>query len=700
MITGFRFEVGFIFFTRLLALFATLMLITNSMLIVAAEPVTFEFSTEEKTIGDIKPPFIDFSSEASPLVPAKEVIRRYRLLFNTTADPVIRVDALLRITALEQRFGSDQELSEADEIQMHRRALASFEQLMSSADPVYPVDMLLYQSARSQDALGQREKAIASLKRLVGQFPRSDFATESWFRLAEFAFSEGEYRAAEKAYQKVLSAGVGTRFHSKAGFMLGWSVFKQGRQDEALARFTQFLDLMYADNADFDQLEGINLQTVQDTLRIMSIVFSYSEHGDPIDQLFSSVGRKPYADRLYRNLSDFYLNQERYEDSVTVNRNFIERNPGNNAAPLFAVKIIDTYKAARFSQQVWDEKRLFVQNYGLRSGFLLEAGEERRGNITPSLKAYLNDLSHLDFVAAQSAKKADARNQLYLRAAEYYEEYADLDSGAEDAGEKLHLAAEGYFRAGKFEKAAQVYYRSAYLVAKHKDSHESGYSALVALDRLAANEQTGDSANESRQIKYALKFAESFPKDKRTPQVLSVAANDLLSGGNYLRAADVARRIVEIGSQDDNVLKAAWLVQGQAQFEMGEFGQSEKALLAALKLISKKDQQYVTVTEQIAAAIYKAAEIANKRGQWQQAVEDYLRIEKIAPDSPIRINARYDAAAELLNRKEWKRAIPVLVEFRQDFPEHVLTQSISEKLIVAYLNSEQDLYAADELERV
>jgi tetratricopeptide (TPR) repeat protein len=70
------------------------------------------------------------------------------------------------------------------------------------------------------------------------------------------------------------------------------------------------------------------------------------------------------------------------------------------------------------------------------------------------------------------------------------------------------------------------------------------------------------------------------------------------------------------------------------------------------------------------------------------------------PESPFKINGRYDAGTVLLELKAWGEAITTLVDFRDDYPKHKLTKEVSIKLALAYEGNGQLDKAAAELQRV
>ncbi len=82
------------------------------------------------------------------------------------------------------------------------------------------------------------------------------------------------------------------------------------------------------------------------------------------------------------------------------------------------------------------------------------------------------------------------------------------------------------------------------------------------------------------------------------------------------------------------------------------------------------------------------------------AVQDFLRVAAVAPASPIRAKAEFDAATLLLQDQQWTSAATVLEGFRATYPAHELAADVDRKLAVAYVESGQQAKAAGEFERV
>ncbi len=112
------------------------------------------------------------------------------------------------------------------------------------------------------------------------------------------------------------------------------------------------------------------------------------------------------------------------------------------------------------------------------------------------------------------------------------------------------------------------------------------------------------------------------------------------------------------------------------------------------------DKQHAEAIERQAAAVYRQAETRQAAGDHAGAVQDFLRVAAVAPASPIRAKAEFDAATLLLQDKQWIAAATVLEGFRATYPQHELAADVDRKLAVAYVESGQQAKAAAEFERV
>jgi tetratricopeptide (TPR) repeat protein len=84
----------------------------------------------------------------------------------------------------------------------------------------------------------------------------------------------------------------------------------------------------------------------------------------------------------------------------------------------------------------------------------------------------------------------------------------------------------------------------------------------------------------------------------------------------------------------------------------------------------------------------------------REAVDDFARVATVAPQSPVRANAQFDAAAVLITLKDWPAAGRTLEDFRQRYLKHPLQSEVSSKLALVYSESGQWGLAAAEFDRL
>ena len=145
-------------------------------------------------------------------------------------------------------------------------------------------DQVLYQLSRAYETTGQGDAALATLDRIVQSYPQSPQIDEVQFRRGELLFSARRYPEAEHAYAAVVARGSGSAFYQQSLYKHGWSLFKQSLTLESLASFGGVLDSELgttpAKAVRVESLKRADRELVEDTLRVMSIGFSYNEGVD------------------------------------------------------------------------------------------------------------------------------------------------------------------------------------------------------------------------------------------------------------------------------------------------------------------------------------------------------------------------------------------------------------------------------------
>jgi tetratricopeptide (TPR) repeat protein len=267
-----------------------------------------------------------------------------------------------------------------------------------------------------------------------------------------------------------------------------------------------------------------------------------------------------------------------------------------------------------------------------------------------------------------------------------------------------YMRAEALFDGGDYVGAIEEYTKTAYSHRHPKYGADAGYAAIIAYQKQAEKlekEHAKDSPEitqwRQKAVENQLAFVKSYGTDKRSGSVLAKASEELFALKNYAKALEVATSVVaQKGGVDKKLNKTAYGVIAHSQYELGNYAEAEKGYKKQLQYIDKSDKEYAKVTERMAATAYKQGDIARQANDLNAAIEHFMRVKKIAPNSSARVAAQYDAATYMLKLQQWDKALVELLDLRRKFPDHELTRDVSQKIAYAYEQDEQWDKAAKE----
>jgi cellulose synthase operon protein C len=659
-----------------------------------------------QTIGDLASRKVDVQRDTVVSANATRAMENYRhFLELQNTDPKLRAEALRRLGDLNLDAGEIQRLEqEVTAVDLQGGEAIKLYTTLLKAYPDYGRnDQVLYQLARAYETTGQSGQALGTLDRIVQHYPRSPQLDEVQFRRGELLFSDKRYADAERAYAAVIGRGAGSVFYQQSLYKRGWSLFKQSLALESLPSFGGVLDQELGTGGGgksvrLEKLKRADRELVEDTLRVMSITFSYNEGPASLEQYMAQHGERPYAWLLYSRLGILYVDKQRYQDAANVFRAYVARDPYSDQAPDLDMAAIEAYGKGGFSQLVVDGKHEFVERYNFASPYWKTRTRADNPRVVQELKTNLKDVATYFHASAQKSKRvAD-----YQEAARWYRDYLksfpeDADSAATD-----YLLSEALFESHQYAEAAAEYEHTAYGYTRNDKSATAAYAGLVSYQKGEEGLSGADKdAWHKRATDAGVRFAQTFPEHPDSAGVLTRAAEEIFAAGDRPRAVSVSESIlarqppVDVAKQ-----RIAWTIIAQSHFDAGDYAKAEPAFVQARELAGKDDKMRADLTERLAASVYKEGEAKQKAGDAGGAVEDFLRVARVAPESKVRVNAQYDAAAELLNLKQWERAIGVLEDFRRQFPQHQLQPEVTRKLAVAYSEAKRPGEAAAEFERI
>lgn len=637
----------------------------------------------------------------------EQAIAAYRKFLDVAANAPQRAEAMRRLGDLEMDV-TDRKLSNGDGGQTaagapdYRAAIARYQDYLKFFPADKGNDRVLYQLARAQEQGGDLEASLKTLDSLVAEYPQTAYRAEAHFRRGELLFSMRDYPKAERAYTTVLTDVGASGYRERALYMQGWSLFKQAKLEESLHSFFGVLDLKVANvegDGELDTLPGLgraDRELVEDTFRVTSLSLANLQGAETIPGYMTTAERRSYEFRVYQQLGELYIRQDRTKDAADTMGAFVKRYPLHAQAPVMQARVIDIYQRTGFASLALDAKKDYVSRYGIDSAFR-RANPAGWDKAQPLVKTHLSELARHYHASAQKSRASTD----YQEAVRWYRAYIVSFPQDPEAAQSNFLLAELLFEDARFAEAAVEYEKTAYGYPSHAKSGDAGYAALLSHAAVEKRANSADLPGVQRAaVESALRFGTTFAVDPRAGAVLTNAAEKLFALKDTDRAFAVAQQVLALKPPADATQRrVAWTVASHTAFERGAFAEAEKGYGEVLALTGAADTARNGLVERLAAAVYKQGEQARAAGNAVAAVGHFERVAAVAPQSLVRATAQYDAAAVLIGLKDWGAAARTLEDFRQRFPNHPLQGEVGGKLAAAYLERGQWQQAAGEFER-
>lgn len=661
------------------------------------------------TLGTLEPLETETSPELQTSVGLDEVIEGYEKLLPLLDDPARVVQVHQRLADLRFRKAEDRMVEQAvDELNI---AVDAYQRLLEQYPGRDTNDQVLYQLSKAYEMQGNRDAYLQTLDRLVAEYPDSEFRIEAEFRRGELLFVDGYYEEAQDAFDSVIALSrrnEDVRFLADAYFMKGWSQFKLLNYEDSLISFTRVLDNTLPDDPRLDAVEQKYQTMVEDVFRVMGLAFTHLGGADSLEALFEEVGSKPYEVLIYDRYSQLLISKEQYTDAVEVYERFIASHPDSPWAPRYYLAIIETLKKAGFTQEIAARKAAFVNSYGVGSEYWRQTSQANRGYLREQLEPLLPELANRHYVLAQRAEEAnqtsEARSE-YADAAKYYGEFVATFPNHERTPEMHFLLAETQLALENWPEAIEAFEWVAYNYGAHDRAAEAGYAAVLAyrdyLKLSGEMPETERSRLLAQQQKSRLDFVQRFPEDERAIDILYIATQRDFEQENDMDVIARAQQIIDwTPAPPSDMLLEARLLKAHSLYRLGDYRFAEMAYRDALQAMPEQDPRRDDIQENLAASVYRQGEDYLDAGNLAAAVDEFLRVGAVAPESSLRANAEYDAANYLVELGQWDRAIEVMTAFRANYPQHEMIDTLPAKMALAYRETGQWEQAADESQRM
>ncbi|WP_027328441.1 tetratricopeptide repeat protein [Marinimicrobium agarilyticum] len=617
----------------------------------------------------------------------------YQFLQSAPDSDRARNQALARLADLELK--ESHRWSDQDNYQEDRRYRDTLErtiELLKTALTEFPEaegnDRKWYQLAKSHDQLGHHEASLNALQQLVNQHPDSPLYPEAQFRLAESAFSRGDYLAAEIAYTAALHSSRDTGFHERALFKRGWSRYKQSLIEPALE---DFIAVIHAQ--EFPSAATLSETPLGDEDRVIydeyyrSLALAMVEAPSPnmVTSLFRKHGIEDWY-APYRAASKLLHAQGRTSDAVAQWQHLLETQPDPWVALQARSEMVELWREGGFQQQAIAATEQLYQSYQQRAGTepRSAAAEQSR----TQLRQHWKDAARYHHARYQDSGKSshfDQAKQWYERYLEHFDGYAQQDGIALAYGD---LLAEAEHTEAAFHQCRRAAFDGTVIL-----DPEAAYAALALLNTLTdqAPERWTDDYG-----RYAEAFARLYPNDERTPAIALNAAQYAYQAEHY----DTAISLAHYALNDAKTQSEAYPLILQSQLNASEYANAEQTASRLLALTALPDSLRQRAHQQRALSVYRQAESAEQAKEWKEAIRHYQRIHEMDPNTDNAPKGLYNALSLAAEQAQWELTIGLIQRFQSVYPDHPLRADAERQLSNAYLASGQTEAAARQYEKL
>lgn len=555
-------------------------------------------------------------------------------------------------------------------------------------------DDVLYQISRLHYLQNNHVQSTKTLRTLINKYPKSAHYNEALFRLAEDHYTNKKYQLAEHTYTQIINSDLRDEFFEKSLYKRGWSRLKAQHYNTAIDDFINTIS-----HHEFGNVANLNKsesELFKEYFRAIGVSFSYI--GD-ITVLNDYFKRHPYFKHIphtYSVISDVYHKQERYIDATNVIKQFIKNYPESNDAPHAHLKMIKILQDGEFTNKVNDEIENLYLTYKPDSKYWLRKGTNinHTQSVQSSVRYYILLTSSYFHNKYQTSKNESD----FLSAQLWYKRFLNHYNSHARRGNVYYLYAELLSEHNNYVDAVSYYELAAY----DKDlvlNKNAAYATIVLTNRLYnSSEPDNKKVWLDKHLRYSFLFYQMYPGHEHADKTVIHAAELAYATKKYEKAIELA----EITNETSNsqVLYDANMIKAPAYFKLGKHYDAETIYTEIINNTEFKPDNIKKLYDQLALSVYRQAESERDKGNVSLAAHHFLRIHTIASQSDIASTAMYDAIALFMSNNMWVDATSALEKFQALYPQHEKRNDATKKLSIAYMNSNQEIKAAHEFEKI
>lgn len=501
------------------------------------------------------------------------------------------------------------------------QAIAVYERILGEFPDFVDRDKVLFFIAHEHRELGDYEKMLGFLNKIIVEHPKSKYRNEALIVVGDHHFDKRELDVAEKNYRLILETPESPS-HAMARYKAAWVRVNKEDFKGALGLFEDVVKKLQ---------EGDEAAAKEDASNKSAGIQKVERKGRKIDLRrealvdlvypYTEVNKKPTAPlKYFRGLADsrttylaalnklgrrWYVKGE-YGLATEVYRELLTLGADSEDSVEWAQKLYDGVTKGKKFEFVATDVTLMADVLARRR-WDWRLGEKERANLTKEFETYARDL------ATKAQLEADTKKDLkaLARAADAYQNYLQHFSDSEKALEIRQNLAEARFSAKQWLPAGRAYEAVMEGVVE-AERQEATFSAVTSYANAMKEQKL--TRLELVQARAGLRHAarvyfEKFPKAEQLASVKFNYAKSFYDEGRFEDAAELFAALVQEYPTTEEASIAAELALDalRAKEDFEELARLGKQIAAFPNLPAKVKDEVLAI---VAGAETRALDVA------------------------------------------------------------------------------------------
>lgn len=367
-----------------------------------------------------------------------------------------------------------------------QQAVETYEMLQRRFPNFDDLDMVLFNNAFTRQQLNQDKYAENLYRDLIRRFPNSELIPDSHLALGEMLFERKSFQLALVEFESIKKYPE-SRVYPYGLYKAGWTKYNLKDAHGALKELEAVV--AFGKKVEREKLDA-KLDLRSEALTDMILFFADSGKSENAFSYFQEQAGSDAVGGLILKLSQLYVRHSKHSDHEKVLKDYIRKLPSSTEVPLAYKNLIENYELQRNRQAAIDHllmlDRVCEANSSWTKSNVNSKAQQKEGK-----GLCVETVTKLSHLYANKWHRMWKKNPTYKEFAESsktaYATYLKHDDATDESHEARFAYAELLFQTQKYREASEQYALVATKTKNEKMRHDSGYAAIVSLEKAVAD---------------------------------------------------------------------------------------------------------------------------------------------------------------------------------------------------------------------